>query len=123
MTPRFNHTTQDGSGDSVHISTTLENIALTTLSGYDGDDLREGIKEAKRMNQDAIIAALAAVFNEQTGIEKLVCADIAARQQIGILKYGRTVADSPDDMLIHAYEEALDLAVYLKAEITKRTKS
>jgi len=55
-----------------------------------------------------------------TGIEKSVCEDIAARQQKGIAKYGKTVAESPDDMLQHAYEEALDLAVYLKAEITKR---
>lgn len=60
-------------------------------------------------------------MNQPTGIEKLVIDDIAARQQHGILKYGRTVAESPDDMLQHAYEEALDLAVYLKAEITKRT--
>jgi hypothetical protein len=122
MTPRFNHTKQAGSGDSVHISTTLENIALTTLSGYDGEDLRDGIEEAKRMNQDAIIAALAGAFYKPTGIEQLVCNDITARQQLGILKYGRTVAESSDDMLQHAYEESLDLCVYLKAEITKRTK-
>ena len=57
---------------------------------------------------------------EPTGIEKQVCDDIAARQQLGIKKYGRTVAESPDDMLQHAYEEALDLAVYLKAETNKR---
>jgi hypothetical protein len=60
-------------------------------------------------------------MNEPTGIEQLVCADIAARQRLGILKYGRTVAESPDDMLQHAYEESLDLCIYLKAEITKRT--
>ena len=61
-------------------------------------------------------------MNEPTGIEQLVCNDITARQQLGILKYGRTVAESSDDMLQHAYEESLDLCVYLKAEITKRTK-
>lgn len=55
-----------------------------------------------------------------TGIEAMVCADIAARQQKGIEKYGVTVKDSPDDMLRHAYEEALDLAVYLKAELERR---
>lgn len=60
-------------------------------------------------------------MNQPTGIEKLVIDDIAARQQLGVLKYGRTVAESPDDMLQHAYEEALDLAIYLKAEIIKRT--
>ena len=59
-------------------------------------------------------------IEEPTGIEARVCADIAARQRIGIAKYGVTVEQSPDDMLQHAYEEALDLAVYLKAEIEKR---
>ena len=55
-----------------------------------------------------------------TGIEAMVCADIASRQRMGIQKYGRTVAESPDDMLRHAYEEALDLAVYLRAELERR---
>ena len=55
-----------------------------------------------------------------TGVEARVCADIAARQRVGIAKYGCTVEESPDDMLRHAYEEALDLAVYLKAEIERR---
>lgn len=55
-----------------------------------------------------------------SGIEARVCSDIAARQRIGIAKYGCTVEASKDDMLRHAYEEALDLAVYLKAEIERR---
>jgi hypothetical protein len=57
-----------------------------------------------------------------TGIEAQVCADIAARQRVGIAKYGVTVEQSPDDMLRHAYEEALDLAVYLKAELERRNR-
>jgi len=55
-----------------------------------------------------------------TGVEAEVCADIAARQRLGIAKYGRTLAESEDDMMQHAYEEALDLAAYLKAEIIRR---
>ena len=55
-----------------------------------------------------------------TGVEARVCEDIAARQRLGIAKYGCTVAESKDDMLRHAYEEALDLAVYLKAELERR---
>lgn len=55
-----------------------------------------------------------------TGVEARVCADIAARQRLGIAKYGVTVEQSPDDMLRHAYEEALDLAVYLRAELERR---
>lgn len=60
-----------------------------------------------------------------TGIEALVCADIAQRQAKGINKYGVTVADNPlklKEWLNHAYEETLDNAVYLRramAEIEK----
>ena len=52
-----------------------------------------------------------------SGIEAAVCADIAARQRVGIAKYGTTVADNPLELrawLQHSYEEALDLAIYLK---------
>lgn len=55
-----------------------------------------------------------------TGVEARVCEDIAARQRFGIAKYGRTVEQSTDDTIQHAYEEALDLAVYLRAEIERR---
>lgn len=58
-----------------------------------------------------------------TGIEALVCADIAERQQLGIAKYGCTVAESPDDMLKHLYEELLDAAIYTKAELERRKTS
>jgi hypothetical protein len=56
-----------------------------------------------------------------SGIEALVCADIAKRQQVGIAKYGTTVAENPlthTEWLQHAYEEALDLAIYLKRAMT-----
>jgi hypothetical protein len=46
-----------------------------------------------------------------------VCDDLAARQQVGIKKYGVTVAENPltlKQWLRHAYEEALDLMVYLR---------
>lgn len=52
-----------------------------------------------------------------TGIEAEVCQDIAKRQAMGLKKYGTTVADNPltkKQWIQHAYEEALDLAVYLK---------
>lgn len=54
------------------------------------------------------------------GTEAAVCADIARRQQVGIKKYGVTVADnnlSLAEWLQHAYEETLDKAVYLKRAI------
>lgn len=52
-----------------------------------------------------------------SGIEELVCRDIEERQRRGIAKYGKTVAANPLQLrqwLQHAYEEALDLAVYLR---------
>lgn len=52
--------------------------------------------------------------------EAQVCADILARQQIGIKKYGTTVAQNPlelRDWLQHQYEELLDAAVYCKRAI------
>lgn len=58
-----------------------------------------------------------------TGTEARVCADIAARQRLGVAKYGTTVADNPlslDQWLQHAYEEALDMAVYLRRAIEER---
>jgi hypothetical protein len=52
-----------------------------------------------------------------SGIEAIVCEDIARRQQIGIAKYRQTVADNPlshRQWLEHAYQECLDMAVYLR---------
>ena len=51
------------------------------------------------------------------GTEARVCADIAKRQSLGIFKYGTTVERNPLPLrawLNHAYEEALDMAIYLK---------
>lgn len=49
--------------------------------------------------------------------ETLVIADIKARQQKGLEKYGTTVAENKLSLrqwLQHAYEETLDKAIYLK---------
>jgi hypothetical protein len=56
-------------------------------------------------------------MNQPTGIEAEVCADIAARQQKGIAKYGVTVDDNQlteREWLQHHYEELLDAAIYCK---------
>ena len=52
-----------------------------------------------------------------TGTEAAVCRDITARQQLGVKKYGTTVAENPAPLrtwLQHAYEECLDMAIYLR---------
>lgn len=61
-----------------------------------------------------------------TGIEAQVCQDIAARQALGVAKYGCTVAENPLQhraWLQHAYEECLDQAVYLRRAIDALDKS
>ena len=57
---------------------------------------------------------------QPSGTEAKVIQDIANRQQFGINKYGTTVAENPLELIKwfqHAYEEALDMAIYLKRSI------
>lgn len=55
---------------------------------------------------------------------ELVKADMTARQVKGKAEYGRPVVAHDDvDWLQHAYEECLDMAVYLKAAIEQRRVS
>lgn len=54
------------------------------------------------------------------GTEARVCEEITKRQALGIAKYGTTVAKNPLELrawLQHAFEEALDQAIYLKRAI------
>jgi hypothetical protein len=51
--------------------------------------------------------------------------DLHKRSQVGIKKYNTTLADNPGDLLYwlqHAYEEALDMALYLKRAIEEIKK-
>lgn len=55
-----------------------------------------------------------------SGTESRVCQDIAARQSLGIAKYGQTVEQNQltlREWLQHAYQECLDQAVYLRRAI------
>lgn len=57
-----------------------------------------------------------------TGTERRVCDDICRRQKCGILKYGTTVEGNPLELVEwvrHAYEEALDMAIYLRRILEK----
>ena len=59
------------------------------------------------------------------GTEERVCDDIAERQALGINKYGTTVEltnATLREWLQHAYEEALDMAIYLKRSIENLDK-
>ena len=57
--------------------------------------------------------------------EAQVCEDIKNRQQLGINKYGTTVAQNPLELrqwLQHSYEEKLDDVVYMKRAIQELDK-
>lgn len=54
-------------------------------------------------------------FIRPTGTEARVCELIAKRQQLGLRKYGTTVADNPLSLrqwLVHQQEELADALVY-----------
>lgn len=59
-----------------------------------------------------------------SGTERRICEDIEERQQHGIRKYGVSVQNNPlshQRWLQHAYEEALDLAIYLRRALEEIT--
>ena len=59
-------------------------------------------------------------FVRVEGTEARVCSMIAQRQQLGIAKYGTTVAKNPLELrawLMHSLEEKLDDAVYMMRAI------
>lgn len=61
-----------------------------------------------------------------SGIEQMVCEDIDKRQQMGINKYGISVQQNPltlKQWLQHAYEECLDLSIYLRRSIDELEKN
>lgn len=64
-------------------------------------------------------------FMRASGTEARVCELIAARQALGIAKYGTTVARNPLELrqwLVHALEEMLDQAVYMARAIEEIDK-
>ena len=62
--------------------------------------------------------------DEPTGIEAQVCRDIAARQRLGLRKYGVSVEGNPlslEEWLTAQYEELLDAAIYCKRAMSELT--
>lgn len=61
------------------------------------------------------------VPNQEGDIQSLVIADIVTRRQVGIERYGTALQPhNGRDALRDAYEEALDLAMYLRQAIEER---
>ncbi len=56
-------------------------------------------------------------------IVALVIIDLNARRELGRLNYGNPLlTSSPNDPLLDAYHEALDLALYLRQELERRAQ-
>lgn len=61
------------------------------------------------------------IINGSTDIQTLVIEDIKMRRQVGIERYGTALqAHNGRDALRDAYEEALDLCMYLRQLIEER---
>ncbi len=106
---------------------------LEKTKGKHPDSLKviELESELKKLKEEKEVVAVAQFANGKevnlykadeypSGIEKMVCDDITARQEMGVKKYGTTVEQNPiplREWLQHAYEESLDKAVYLKRAI------
>lgn len=61
------------------------------------------------------------VVNDHPDIQTLVLRDIATRREVGIDRYGTALQPfNGRDMLLDAYEEAIDLAIYLRGLLYER---
>lgn len=61
--------------------------------------------------------------NQSTPIWDLVIADMRERDRVGRTRYGTPLqANNGRDALVDAYQEALDLVVYLRQAIEERSK-
>ena len=61
------------------------------------------------------------VVNDEPDVQSQVIADIEERRQVGIQRYGTALQpNNGRDALRDAYEEAIDLAMYLKQAILER---
>jgi len=61
--------------------------------------------------------------NCQSDVYKEVITDLISREKMGRAKYGTTVDKanlSEKEWMQHAYEEALDFAIYLKRMMSKK---
>ena len=62
--------------------------------------------------------------NDEPAIWPLVIADMEARDRVGREKYGTPLqTNNGRDALVDAYQEALDLVVYLRQELEERKKA
>ena len=70
---------------------------------------------------DLVAPEPAPQHNDRPAVWKMVIADMEARDAFGVAKYGMHLQPSNGrDALVDAYQEALDLVVYLRQAIYER---
>ena len=81
------------------------------------------VEEAGESVSSIIDPQPAPASNESTPVWDLVIADMHERKGFGFRKYGTHLqAFNGRDALVDAYQESLDLCVYLRQEIEERTR-
>lgn len=89
----------------------LEHHCVITGERWTDAD-EEAAREAKKVTREG---------GEDPVIWDLVVADMRGRDKLGAQRYGKRLRPTTDiDPLQYAYEEALDLACYLRMEIYRR---
>jgi hypothetical protein len=113
--------------DPVRLLETFENEA-----GHEGADVEEvdalGNEIQRRLNLLADLETQGPAATEEPpprpgrgDMWKLVVQDMEERRKMGLQKYGTPLqADNGRDPLVDAYQEALDLCVYLRQAIEER---
>jgi hypothetical protein len=78
----------------------------------------------KEMTVTQIVDQPAPQPNDRPSIQSLVRQDLEEREQVGIQRYGTPLQPhNGRDALVDAYQEALDLACYIRQEIQERRDS
>ena len=82
-------------------------------------NLRQSMTDEEWDNYSTKLASELSILKPKDRITTAVMEDLKARADKGFVKYNTTLGNNNhQNMLQHAYEEALDLAQYLKKEIT-----
>lgn len=99
------------------------NMRETDMSNpYDADSGWPG--PGGRVPPPAAVHQPAPVKNTEPCIQDQVIADIEARKQVGFQRYGTLLQPfNGRDALMDAYQEALDLAQYLKQALVERDRA
>lgn len=76
--------------------------------------------EPERAGREGDTQPMPITHADKPDIQSMVIADVEARRQLGIQRYGTPLqADNGRNALVDAYEEVLDLACYLKQRIVE----